>query len=91
MKGFLFCLVLLGGVGFAAYYFEWVSFEKTEDGNTQISIDNNKFREDANKALDKGRDVIDNAADRLNQDGDSQGDQSSNSSNDGSGETSGGN
>lgn len=70
MKGFLFCLVLLAGAGFGAYYMGWLSWETTEDGKTQISIDNDKFKEDADKAIDKGRDAIDKAKDAINKDGD---------------------
>ncbi|MDA7979864.1 MAG: hypothetical protein MPJ50_13940 [Pirellulales bacterium] len=70
MRGFLFCLILLGAAGFGAYYFGWISFETTEDGKTQISIDNEKIRNDTNKAIDKGRNVIDNAQEKLNKDKD---------------------
>jgi hypothetical protein len=68
MRGFLFCLVLLGGAAYGAYYFGWISFEKTDDGKTQISIDNDKIRTDTDKAIDKGRDVIDNAKDAIKKD-----------------------
>lgn len=79
MRGFLFCLVLLGAAGFGAYYFEWISFDKTADGKTQISIDNGKIREDTDKAIDKGRNVLDKAKGAINKDN-SQGDANDNPS-----------
>lgn len=66
MRGFLFCLIVLAGAGFAAYHYGWISFEKTDDGKTQISIDNQKVREDTNKAIDKSREFLDDAKDKLN-------------------------
>ncbi len=53
----LVLLLILGAVGWAM---GWISFGKTEEGNTEIIINNEKLREDIGRGAEKVKGALDN-------------------------------